>query len=72
VRRILKTLAIDGRNAVAVGDKVWFRPGGDRQGMIEKVAARRGTITRGYRRREHIIASNIDQILIVSAFEAPG
>lgn len=72
VRRILKTLAIDGRNAVAVGDRVWFRPGGDHQGMIEKVEARRGTITRGYRRREHIIASNIDQILIVSAFEAPG
>lgn len=72
VRRILKTLAIDGRNAVAVGDRVWFRPGTSRQGMIEKVDARKGTITRGYRRREHIIASNIDQILIVSAFEAPG
>ena len=72
VRRILKTLAIDGRNAVAVGDRAWFRPGGDRQGMIEKVAPRRGMVTRGYRRREHIIVSNVDQILIVSAIEAPG
>ena len=72
IRRILKTLAIDGRNPVAVGDRVWFRPGGNAQGMIEKVEARKGTITRGYRRREHVIASNIDQVLIVSAFEAPG
>lgn len=72
VRRILKTLAIEGRNAVAVGDRVQFRPGGDMQGMIEKVEARRGTVTRGYRRREHVIVSNVDQILIVSAIEAPG
>ncbi len=72
VRRILKTLAIDGRNAVAVGDRVWFRPSGTCQGMIEKVEGRRGMITRGYRHREHIIASNVDQLLIVSAIEAPG
>lgn len=72
VRRILKTLAIDGRNAVAVGDRVWFRPSGTLQGMIEKVEGRKGMITRGYRHREHIIASNVDQLLIVSALEAPG
>lgn len=72
VRRVLKTLAIDGRNVVAVGDRVWFRPGGADQGQIEKVEARRGTITRGYRRRGHVIASNVDQVLIVSSFEEPG
>ena len=74
VRRILKTLAIEGRNVVAVGDRVWFRPGtaAGAEGMIEKVEARRGTITRGYRRREHVIASNVDQVLIVSAFAEPG
>jgi ribosome biogenesis GTPase len=72
VRRILKTIAIDGRNVVAVGDRVWFRPGGDRQGLIEKVEPRSGTITRGYRHREHVLVSNIDQVLIVSAFEQPG
>ncbi len=72
VRRILKTLSIDGRNVVAAGDRVWIRPGSHGQAMIEKVDARRGTITRGYRHREHVIASNIDQLLIVSAFEAPG
>jgi ribosome biogenesis GTPase len=69
VRRILKTLAIDGRNVVAVGDRVWFRPVGD-EGMIENVEPRRGSITRGYRRREHVIVSNglklplIDRYLI--------
>lgn len=74
VRRILKTLAIEGRNVLAVGDRVWFRPGGPagEEGLIEKVEARRGTITRGYRRREHVIAANVDQVLIVSAFEEPG
>ncbi len=72
VRRLLKTLAIEGRNVLAVGDRVWFRPSGQDQGLIEKVDARHGTITRGYRHREHVIAANIDQILIVSSFEQPG
>jgi ribosome biogenesis GTPase len=72
VRRILKTLAIDGRNVVAVGDKVWFRDTGTDEGQIEKVEGRKGTLTRGYRRREHVIASNVDQLLIVSAFAEPG
>ena len=38
--------------------------------MIEKVEARRGTITRGYRRHEHVLAANVDQLLIVSALES--
>jgi ribosome biogenesis GTPase len=73
VRRLLKTLAIDGRNVIAVGDRVWFRPGGagGDEGLIEKVEARHGTITRGYRRREHILVANVDQLLIVSSFVEP-
>ena len=71
IRRILKTMAIDGRNVVAVGDLVWFRPVGD-EGMIEVVEPRRGTLTRGYRRREHVVVSNVDQLLIVSALAEPG
>ena len=74
VRRLLKTLAIEGRSIVTVGDHVWFRPasaaGSD--GLIEKVEARRGLITRGYRHRQHVIASNVDQVLIVSAMAEPG
>jgi ribosome biogenesis GTPase len=71
IRRLLKTLAIDGRNVVAVGDEVYFRPWGDDQGLIEKVQPRHGAITRGYRRREHVIVSNIDRLLIVCAFDDP-
>jgi ribosome biogenesis GTPase len=72
IRRLLKTLAIEGRNVLAVGDKVWFRPSGAQQGLIEKVEPRCGLVTRGYRRREHVLVANIDQLVIVSAFEQPG
>jgi ribosome biogenesis GTPase len=71
IRRLLKTIAIDGRNVVAVGDSVWFRPWGPDQGLIEKVQGRHGAITRGYRRREHVIVANIDRLLIVCAFDDP-
>ena len=73
VRRLLKSLAIEGRNVVTVGDRVWFRPaapGGD-EGLIEKVQARRGVITREYRHRQHVIAANVDTVLIVAALAAP-
>lgn len=74
VRRVLKTMAIEGRNVVAVGDRVWFRPseGGGDEGLIEKIEPRRGVVTRGYRRHRHVIAANVDQILIVSAIQEPG
>lgn len=73
-RRLLKTLSIDSRNIVTVGDRVWFRPGGSagEEGLIEKVESRRGTIVRGYRRHKHILVANVDKVLIVSALEAPG
>ena len=74
VRRLLKTLAIEGRSVVTVGDHVWFRPGSTAgsEGLIEKVEGRRGVITRGYRHRQHVIAANVDQVLIVSALAEPG
>jgi ribosome biogenesis GTPase len=74
VRRLLKSLAIEGRSIITVGDHVWFRPGSaaGSDGLIEKVESRRGLITRGYRHRQHIIAANVDQVLIVSALTEPG
>ncbi|GIW89172.1 MAG: putative ribosome biogenesis GTPase RsgA [Isosphaeraceae bacterium] len=72
VRRLLKTLAIDERHVITVGDRVWVRPSGDDQGLIEKVEPRSGTISRGYRGTRHTLVANVDQILIVSAFEEPG
>jgi len=74
VRRLLKSMAIDGRNVVAVGDRVWFRPpepGGD-EGFIERVEARGGVVTRGYRGRRHVLAANVDAVFIVSALAEPG
>ena len=74
VRRLLKSLEIEGRSVVTVGDWVWFRPGtsAGSEGFIEKVESRRGVITRGYRHRQHVIAANVDQVLVVSAFAEPG
>jgi ribosome biogenesis GTPase len=74
VRRLLKSLAIEGRNVVTVGDRVWFRPAGPSgaEGLIEKVEPRRGVITRGYRQRQHIIAANVETVLIVSALAEPA
>lgn len=72
VRRVLKSLSIDARHVITVGDRVWILPGGNGQGTVEKVEPRHGTVTRGYRRACQIIASNIDQLLIVSAFGQPG
>jgi ribosome biogenesis GTPase / thiamine phosphate phosphatase len=73
VRRLLKSLAIEGRHVIAVGDWVWFRPGtAGTEGVIERVDARRGMITRGYRNRQHVIAANVDQVLIVSALAEPA
>jgi ribosome biogenesis GTPase len=74
VRRLLKTLAIDARNVVTVGDRVWFRAdgAGGEEGLIERVEARSGTIVRGYRKHRHVLVANVDQVLIVSALEEPG
>ncbi len=72
VRRLLKSLAIEERNVIAVGDRVWFRTSAENQGLIENVDKRQGTVVRGYRRQRHVIAANIDQILIVSALLEPG
>src|SRR5262249_53596080 len=75
VRRLLKTLATDERNAVATGDIVWFRPAGTvsdlPEGMIEKVEPRRGVLTRESRRREHIIVANVDRLVIVISLVEP-
>ncbi|WP_165075017.1 ribosome small subunit-dependent GTPase A [Paludisphaera rhizosphaerae] len=74
VRRLLKSMAIDGRNVVAVGDRVWFRPpeGGGDEGFIERVENRRGVVTRGYRGRRHVLAANVDAVCIVSGLAEPG
>ena len=70
-RRLLKTLATDQRHVVVVGDRVWFRPQGENDGSIERIAPRHGVLSRMSRGRQHVIVSNIDQIMIFSSAAEP-
>lgn len=77
VRRVVRTLARDGRNAVVTGDVVLFRPTGLKsdaglaQGVIERVEPRRGVVSRRHDNREHILAANVDQAAIVASAGEP-
>jgi len=70
-RRVLKTMATDQRHVVAAGDRVWFRPSLNNEGIIEKVDSRYGVLSRTSKGRQHIIVSNVDQLLIVGSAAEP-
>ncbi|QVL31190.1 ribosome small subunit-dependent GTPase A [Telmatocola sphagniphila] len=71
VRRLLKSLVTDERSVVTCGDRVWFRPAADNEGMIEVVDPRHGILTRESRRREHVLVANVDQVVIVLSLVEP-
>ncbi len=71
IRRLLKSLVTDERSIVTTGDLVWFRDAGNGEGMIERVEARHGVLTRASRRREQVIVANIDQLIIVLSLIEP-
>lgn len=70
-RRLLKSLATDQRHVVAVGDRVWYRPEGKREGIIERVEPRYGVLSRTFRGRQHVLVANIDQLVIVASAAEP-
>jgi ribosome biogenesis GTPase len=73
-RRLLKTLSTDQRHVVAAGDRVRFRlagSGGIKEGVIECVEPRRGSLCRTIRGRQQILVTNVDQVLIVSSAAEP-
>jgi len=70
-RRLLKTLSTDQRHVVAAGDRVWVRPEGATEGIIERVEPRHGVISRTSRGRQHVVATNVDQALIVVSAAEP-
>ena len=70
-RGLLKTLSTDQRHVVAAGDRVWFRPGEDHSGWIERVEPRTGILSRTSRGRQHILVTNVDQVLIVVSVAEP-
>jgi ribosome biogenesis GTPase len=76
VRRVLRTLRIGERHPVVVGDRVRFRPApvrGDSapEGMIESVMPRRTRLCRATEREAHLIAANVDQVLVVASADQP-
>lgn len=77
IRRKLRTLSIDERSPVIVGDRVWFsrlsEPGsGPGNGVIERVDERSTRLSRrDFRGREHVLVANADQLLIVTAVAEP-
>jgi ribosome biogenesis GTPase len=72
VRRLLKTLATDGRNIVATGDRVWIRPEAGDEGVIERVEPRHGLLMRASKGREHVLVSNVDQVVFVMSLVEPA
>jgi ribosome biogenesis GTPase len=76
VRRILRTLSIDERFPVTVGDRVRFRvvaegPGVELEGVIVQVEPRRSELRRCSGRRVQVVAANVDQVLIVTSADLP-
>ena len=70
-RRLLKTLSTDQRHVVAAGDNVWVRLEGQDEGIIERVEARKGLLCRTSRGRQHVLVTNVDQIIIVTSAAQP-
>jgi ribosome biogenesis GTPase / thiamine phosphate phosphatase len=70
-RRLLKSLSTDQRHVVAAGDRVWFRPAPHWEGIIERIEPRHGVLSRTSRGRRHVIAVNVDQLLIVTSAAEP-
>jgi len=77
-RRVLRTLLIEQRASVTVGDRVWFSDhskmdDGEAVGVIERVDERTTVLSRRDRRkREHTIVANADQLLIVASIAQPA
>lgn len=72
VRQVLKSLSIEQRNVVVAGDRVRFRAASPQDGMIESVEPRQGVISRTSRGQQHIIAANVDYLLIVTSAAQPN
>ena len=75
VRGILKSLASDLQHVVVAGDFVTIQIGDprgvDNQAVIVRVEPRENQISRTSRKRQQIIASNIDQAFIVASAAEP-
>jgi len=71
-RRLLKTLATDQRHIVAAGDIVVFRQESTTEGVIERIEPRRSVLCRNVRGQQHVIVTNVDQLVVVSSAAEPN
>ncbi|MFK8111192.1 MAG: ribosome small subunit-dependent GTPase A [Rubripirellula sp.] len=72
IRQVLKSLSIEQRNVVVAGDRVRLRAASPQDGMIEQVRPRHSMISRTSRGQQHVIAANVDYLLIVVSAAMPG
>jgi ribosome biogenesis GTPase len=70
-RRLLRTLATDQRHPVTAGDFVRVRTT-DGGHTIQEIEPRRNELCRDSRGRRHVIAANVDQVLVVGSAAKPG
>lgn len=73
-RRLLKTISTSQRHVVAAGDWVWFRPAehsSQQEGIIEAIEPRRGVVAREVSGRQHVVVTNVDQVLVVASAAEP-
>lgn len=70
-RGLLRTLSTDQRHVVAAGDRVWFRADAADEGVIERVEPRHGVVNRASRGRQHVLVTNVDQLMIVGSAAEP-
>ncbi len=82
-RRLLKTLSTEQRHVVAAGDRILFRltdpqangaitsDGNLAEGIIERIEPRRTVLSRTVRSKQHVIATNVDQMVIVGSAAQP-
>jgi len=71
VRGLLKTIGTDLRHVVVAGDFVAVKMQDRNEGVIQRVEPRRGCISRTSRGRQHLIAANIQQLMIVTSCAEP-
>ncbi|GAA4468938.1 ribosome small subunit-dependent GTPase A [Novipirellula rosea] len=72
IRQVLKSLSIEQRGVIVAGDRVFFRAESPSDGMIESIDPRSGVISRTSRGRQHVIAANVDYLLIITSAAQPG
>jgi len=75
LRGLLKKEFRDVKNLVIVGDSVRFEPLNETEGVIDSIEPRRSVLSRAdnlSRRKEQLIAANIDQVLITVSAVFPA